>query len=80
MNRGLSYAVSANYDRAIADFNEAIELDPKYGKAYYNRALVYEDLGRASDAIQDFEKSLELLTEPDLRKIAEQELQKLRGQ
>lgn len=79
-NRGLTYINLGDYDRAIADFNKAMELDPNYDKPYYNRALAYEDLRQTSDAIQDFEKVLELSTDLTLRKYAEEELKKLKGQ
>jgi Tfp pilus assembly protein PilF len=38
--RGLAYWNKGDFDRAIADLNEAIWLDPKYAEAYYNRAGV----------------------------------------
>ena len=38
--------------RAIEDFGRAIELDPKFAEAYYNR-------GRAYHAIQHYERAIE---------------------
>jgi tetratricopeptide (TPR) repeat protein len=36
--RGSHYSrAKGNLDRAIADYDEAIRLDPKYALAYYNR-------------------------------------------
>jgi tetratricopeptide (TPR) repeat protein len=32
-------------DKALADFNEAIRLNPKYVFGYKNRAAVYERMG-----------------------------------
>src|SRR5687767_15739822 len=37
--RGAEWASQGNHDRAISDFSMAVELDPKLGGAYYNRAL-----------------------------------------
>ena len=37
-NRGLAYQAKAELDRAIADYNRAIELDPKLAFAYSGRA------------------------------------------
>jgi tetratricopeptide (TPR) repeat protein len=31
-----TFAKSGNYQQAISDYNKAIELNPKYAKAYYN--------------------------------------------
>ena len=36
-NRGYAYRGKGDMDRAIADYTEAIRLDPKYAIAYYNR-------------------------------------------
>ena len=38
-NRGEAYRGKGDMDRAIADFTEAIRLDPKYAIAYINRGL-----------------------------------------
>src|SRR5260370_424375 len=43
--RGLSYKSKGDFGRAIADFTEAIRLDPKYAEAYYNRAGAYGNKG-----------------------------------
>src|SRR5436190_23802422 len=42
-NRGNAYREKGDMDRAIADLNEAIRLDPKYAVAYNNRGLAYSD-------------------------------------
>ena len=38
-------ATRATYDRAIADYNEAIRLDPKFAMAFHNRGIAYHDKG-----------------------------------
>ena len=38
-NRGNSKNNLKAYNVAIIDFNKAIELDPNYEKAYYNRGI-----------------------------------------
>ena len=40
-NYGLAAAKEDDFPRAIADFTNAIEMDPDFGEAYYNRAVVY---------------------------------------
>ena len=49
-----------DYDGAIAKYKKAIELDPKYALAYYNRGIAYSDLGQLERAIEDYDKAIEL--------------------
>jgi tetratricopeptide (TPR) repeat protein len=42
------------YEHAIADFTEAIRLDPNYMGAYINRGSVYHDKGDIQKANKDF--------------------------
>jgi tetratricopeptide (TPR) repeat protein len=46
---------------AIADYTRAIELNPNFDKAYFNRGLAKHALGNYSGAIADYNKSLEIL-------------------
>jgi tetratricopeptide (TPR) repeat protein len=43
-----------DYDRAIADYDEAIWLKRDFVAAYYNRALAYSDKGEYDKALTDF--------------------------
>ena len=45
-------------DRAIADFNDAIKLNPKLALAYYNRGFAYEKKGEYDRAIVDYDKAI----------------------
>ena len=60
--RGMAYADhKKDYDRAITDYNKAIELDPKYVLAYNNRGRAYADNKKDYDrAITDYNKAIEL--------------------
>ncbi len=49
-----------NDDLALADYNEAIRLDPKYAPAFIERGLVYERKNDVSRAIADFGESIRL--------------------
>ncbi len=57
-NRGNAYSAKGDYDRAIADHNEAIRLDPKYANALGNRGIIYEARGDIARARADFEAAL----------------------
>jgi tetratricopeptide (TPR) repeat protein len=45
---------------AIADYTQAIALDPKYAPAYYNRGLAWEKKNDLPEALADFEKFAEV--------------------
>lgn len=49
-----------NYEGAIADYNKAIEINPKLVKAYNNRGNVKSDLKDYKGAISDFNKAIEI--------------------
>lgn len=59
-NRGLAYQTKGEPDRAIADYNRAIELDPKLAFAYSGRADAYKDRGELDRAIADYNRAIEL--------------------
>src|SRR5437588_5235019 len=50
-NRGVEYSRKSDLDRAIADFSEAIRLDPKDAATYNGRGLAYEAKGETDRAI-----------------------------
>ena len=58
--RGLSYKSKGDFDRAIADFSEAIRFDPKYAEAYYLRGVVYGNKGDLDRAIADLNEAIRL--------------------
>lgn len=46
------------FAEAMAEYNRAIELNPKSADAYYNRALLYQRQGNSKAAFADFDKIL----------------------
>jgi len=58
--RGTAYASKKEYDRAIADFTEAIEIDPKHVSAYNDRGLAHTSKGDYARAIADVTRAVEL--------------------
>ena len=43
-DRGLAYYQTGQYRLSIADFNQAIQLDPGYAFAFSRRGLAYDQL------------------------------------
>jgi Tfp pilus assembly protein PilF len=41
LKRGLSYLEKGQLDPALADFTKALEINPRFAKAYSNRAIIY---------------------------------------
>jgi tetratricopeptide (TPR) repeat protein len=58
-NRGLAYHELKQHEKAIEDYNKAIELNPKYAVAYNNRGFAYHELKQYEKAIEDFSKAIE---------------------
>ena len=63
-NRGLAYKRKGQWDRAIADFSEAIRLNPDFATAFNNRGNIYYGKGQFDRAIKDYDKAIHL--KPDL--------------
>ena len=59
-NRGIEWAAKNNYDRAIADYDIAIRLDPRNGDAYYNRGGAWGSKGDHDRAIADYDVAIKL--------------------
>ena len=59
-NRGLIWRRKGDFDRAIADFDQAIRVDPGYTAAYTNRGQAYEGKGDKERAKADYEAALAL--------------------
>jgi hypothetical protein len=57
---GESCLAHGEYHMAIADFNEAIHLDPRNAAAYLDRGLAYEDECQWREAIHDYSIAIRL--------------------
>ena len=61
--QGIDYVREKDHKAAIEEFSMAIEIDPTYSYAYYNRALEYFRIGELERSLADYNKAMEL--EPD---------------
>ena len=44
----------------MKNFNQALEIDPKFGKAYYQRGMIYETNRNTSQAVEELKKAKSL--------------------
>src|SRR6478752_4984170 len=47
-----------NFEGAIENYSKAIEMDPKFEKAYIARAKCYEQINFKTEAIEDYKKAM----------------------
>ncbi len=59
-NAGNEKVEQGNYAGAIADYDQAIILNPDHAKAYYNRGVSKYDLKRYEAAIADYDEAIKL--------------------
>jgi serine/threonine protein kinase/tetratricopeptide (TPR) repeat protein len=63
-NRGKAYAAWGRADRALADYDAALELDPTLGAAALNRAVLHYRDKRYADALRDLDLAGERGADP----------------
>jgi tetratricopeptide (TPR) repeat protein len=58
--RGIAYEKLGQTDKALADYEKAIDLDPSYDKTYNNRAVILDKKGQTDKALADYDKAIAL--------------------
>jgi tetratricopeptide (TPR) repeat protein len=74
---GAALGASERYEGSVDASTEAIKKDPKYGLAYYNRALVLRRMGKKSRAVKDLKQALEADLPRRFRSAARKMLEEL---
>jgi tetratricopeptide (TPR) repeat protein len=59
-NRGNAYFRKGQLHRAIADYDQAIRLNPNYAEAFNYRATTYHTMGQTDRAIEDLDQAIRL--------------------
>ena len=59
-NRGNAYASIGDRDHAIADYSEAIKLDPAMAPAFDSRGRIYSEQNQFERAIADYDEAIRL--------------------
>ena len=59
-SRGNAHRSRGHIDKAISDYNKAIEIDSMFADAYNDRGLTYGKKGEYDKAISDFNKAIEI--------------------
>ena len=60
IRRGSRYHDAGAYTEAVAEYTQAIALDPKNAAAYNNRGIAYRNLGKYAEAIADYDQAIAL--------------------
>ncbi|KAJ1556100.1 cytochrome c oxidase subunit 1, partial [Cladochytrium tenue] len=60
INRSITNAQLEKMDEALADINQAVHRNPTAPEAYFNRAQLFQKLGRFNDADRDYTHVLKL--------------------
>ncbi|HZR78210.1 MAG TPA: tetratricopeptide repeat protein, partial [Chthoniobacterales bacterium] len=59
-NRGVLDTMNNRLEEAIANFDRAVALNPKFADAYINRGMVWEEKNDAGRAVVDFTHAIEI--------------------
>jgi tetratricopeptide (TPR) repeat protein len=58
--RGLALGEQRNFNGAVQSFSRAIQMNPRYERAYYYRAQAYGFLGNYEASLADYDRALQL--------------------
>jgi len=67
---GVIYMTRGDLKNALLFLNKAISLDPEKGRAYYNRAMVFDMMNMKEESIKDYNSALEFSPEMTLEVLS----------
>ena len=76
---GAALGAGEHNEEAIGASTRSVELDPQYGLAYYNRALILRGMGRKSRAIKDLQRALDADLPRRYKNAASKTLEEIKG-
>ncbi len=76
-NRAGDYESRGQDEQAITAYTDAIKADPNYVLPYFYRGSLYSIKDKKAEALEDFEKVIELSGDSDLVSMAQKRIQKL---
>lgn len=59
-NRGRVYEHRRQFDLAMADYKEAVRINPTYAKTHKNMGMIYEGMGDIEAAIEAYSKAIQI--------------------
>ncbi len=59
-NVGWGYYNRGDYEEALANLKKAVELNPRYPRAYYGMGLVLDEMNRGKDSIASYKEAIKL--------------------
>lgn len=59
-NRGIEWNAKKEHDKAIADYTEALKINPQYREAYNNRGNAYRGKREHDNAIADYDAAIKI--------------------
>ena len=58
LNRGVAYENLKQYDKALADYDSAIAIVPRFGRAFHSRGHVHNKMEQYEQAVADYDDAL----------------------
>ncbi|PSO46921.1 MAG: hypothetical protein BRC33_14055 [Cyanobacteria bacterium SW_9_44_58] len=65
LEQGNTHKEQGEFKEAIKDLNQAIEINPDFGKAYLNRGIAHYKQGNFNGAINDLQKAKEIFLQQE---------------